>query len=87
VEHYTVLEVEVFDGAEVLLFKLSCCFELGLVDFGIEGIDIGGTFLRGDGAVGDEVCRRHYGCGRQLEVGGLGYVKGKYGVSSCDGEV
>jgi hypothetical protein len=40
-----VLEVEVLEGAEVLLFKLSCCFESGLIDFGIEGVDVGGTFL------------------------------------------
>jgi hypothetical protein len=37
--------------------------------------------------VGDEICRRHYGSGWQLEVGSFGYVKGEYGVSSCDGEV
>jgi hypothetical protein len=39
------LEVEVLEGAEVLLFKLTCCFESGLVDFGIEGIDVSRTFL------------------------------------------
>jgi hypothetical protein len=70
-----------------MLFKLLCCFESGLVDFGVEGVDIGGTFLQGDGAVGDEVGRRHYICGWWLEVGGFSYVKGEYGVSSCDGEV
>jgi hypothetical protein len=82
-----VLEVEVLEGVEVLLFKPSCCFELGLVDFGVEGVDVGGTFLQGDGTAGDEVCQQHYGCGQQLEVGGFGYVKREYGVSSCDGEV
>jgi hypothetical protein len=50
------LEVEVFESAEVLLFKLSCCFESSLVDFGVESIDVGGTFLQGDGAVGYEIC-------------------------------
>jgi hypothetical protein len=39
------LEVEVFEGVEVLLFKLSRCLELSLVDFGVEGIDVGRTFL------------------------------------------
>jgi hypothetical protein len=82
-----VLEVEVLEGMEVLLFKLSCCFEVGLVDFVIEGIDVGGMFLQDNGMARDEVCRQHYRCGRRLEVGGLGYVKGEYGVSSCDGEV
>jgi hypothetical protein len=36
---------------------------------------------------GDEVGRRHYGSGRRLEVSSFSYVKGEYGVSSCDGEV
>jgi hypothetical protein len=40
-----MLEVKVFEGAEVLLFKPSCCFELGLIDFGVEGVDVSGTFL------------------------------------------
>jgi hypothetical protein len=40
-----VLEVEVFQGVEVLLLKPSRCFELSLVDFGVEGIDVSGTFL------------------------------------------
>jgi hypothetical protein len=40
-----VLEVEVFDGVEVLLLKLLGCFESGLVNFGVEGIDVAGTFL------------------------------------------
>jgi hypothetical protein len=39
------LEVEDLEGAEVLLFKPSCYFKSGLVDFGIEGVDVGGTFL------------------------------------------
>jgi hypothetical protein len=39
------LEVEVLEGAEVLLSKPSCCFELSLVDFGVEGIDVGRMFL------------------------------------------
>jgi hypothetical protein len=52
-----VLEVEVLEGAEVLLLKPSCCFESSLVDFGVEGVDVGRTFLQGDGAVGDEVCQ------------------------------
>jgi hypothetical protein len=81
-----MLEVKVLEGAEVLLLKLSCCFESGLVDFGIEGIDVGGTFLQGYGVVGDEVCQQHYGCGWRLEVGGF-YVKREYGVSFCDSEV
>jgi hypothetical protein len=34
-----------------------------------------------------EICCRHYGVRGQLEVGGFGYVKGEYGVSSCNGEV
>jgi hypothetical protein len=41
----TVLEVEVLEGAEVLLLKPSRCFESSLVDFGVEGINVGGTFL------------------------------------------
>jgi hypothetical protein len=36
---------------------------------------------------GDEICHQHYESGWWLEVGGLGYIKGEYGVSSCDGEV
>jgi hypothetical protein len=51
-----MLEVEVLEGAEVLLFKLSDCFELGLVNFGVEGVDVGGTFLQGDGVAGYEIC-------------------------------
>jgi hypothetical protein len=82
-----VLEVKGLEGAEVLLFEVMCCCELGLVDFGIEGIDVGRMFLQGDGVAGDEVCQQHYGCMWWLEVSGLGYVKWKYGVSSCDGEV
>jgi hypothetical protein len=58
-----------------------------LVDFGVEGIDVGGTFLQGDGAARYEVCRRHYGSRWQLKVGGFSYVKGEYRVCSCDGEV
>jgi hypothetical protein len=50
------LEVKVLEGTEVLLFKPLCCFELGWVDFGIEGIDIGRAFLQGDGAAGYEIC-------------------------------
>jgi hypothetical protein len=64
-----------------------CCFEPGLVDFGVECIDIGRTFLQGDGAAGYEVSQWHYGSGQQLEVGGFGYVKREYGVSSCDGQI
>jgi hypothetical protein len=41
-----VLEVKVFEGAEVL-FKPSCCLESSLVDFGVEGIDVGRTFFVG----------------------------------------
>jgi hypothetical protein len=81
------LEVEVFESAEMLLFKLSCCFESSLVDFGVEGVDVGGTFLQGDGAVGYEIHRRHYRSGWWLEISGFSYVKGEYGVSSCDSEV
>jgi hypothetical protein len=62
-------------------------FESGLVNFGIECIDVGGTFLQGDGTAGYGVSRRHYRCGRWLEVCSFGYVKGEYGVSSCDGKV
>jgi hypothetical protein len=58
-----------------------------LVDFGVEGVDVSGTFLQGDSTTGYEVSRRHYGCGWWLEVGSFGYVKREYGVSSCDGEV
>jgi hypothetical protein len=58
-----------------------------LVDFGVEGVDVGGTFLQGDGAMGDEVGCQHYGCGQRLEVCSFSYVKGEYGVSSCDGKV
>jgi hypothetical protein len=36
----TALEVEVFTGAEVLLLKPTRCFESGLVDFGVECIDV-----------------------------------------------
>jgi hypothetical protein len=28
-----------------VLFKLLCCLELSLVDFGVESVDIGGTFV------------------------------------------
>jgi hypothetical protein len=42
-----VLEVEVFEGVEVLLFKPPRCLESSLVNFGVEGIDVGGTFLWG----------------------------------------
>jgi hypothetical protein len=82
-----VLEVEVFESVEVLLFKPSHCLESSLVDFGVESIDVSGTFLQGDGVAGYEICCRYYGCGWQLEVGGLGYVTEEYGVSSCDSEV
>jgi hypothetical protein len=40
-----MLEVEVFEGAEVLLLKPMCHFESGLVDFGVEGVDISRMFL------------------------------------------
>jgi hypothetical protein len=33
-------EVEVFESAEVLLLEPMRCFELGLVDFGVECVDI-----------------------------------------------
>jgi hypothetical protein len=82
-----MLQVKVFEGVEVLLLKLMCHLESGLVDFGVECIDISGSFLQGDGAVGYEVSQQHYGSRWRLEVGGLGYVKGEYGVSSCDSEV
>jgi hypothetical protein len=49
------LEVEVFEGVEVLLLKPMCRFESGLADFGVKGIDVSGTFLQGDGTVGYEV--------------------------------
>jgi hypothetical protein len=39
----------------VLLLKLMCCFEPGLVDFGVECIDVGRTFLQGNGLAGYEV--------------------------------
>jgi hypothetical protein len=39
----------------VLLLKLMCHFELGLVDFGVECADISRTFLQGDGSAGYEV--------------------------------
>jgi hypothetical protein len=51
------LEVEVFESVEVLLLKPMCHFELGLVDFGVECVDDGGTFLQSDGSVGYEVNR------------------------------
>jgi hypothetical protein len=82
-----VLEVKVFEGAKVLLLKLTCHFELGLVDFGVESIDVGRMFLQGDGSVGYEVSQQYYGCGWRLEVGSFGYVKREYGVSSCDGKI
>jgi hypothetical protein len=82
-----VLVVEVLEGAEVLLLKLTCGFESGLVDFGVESVDISGTFLQGDGVAGYEVCRQHYRCGWRLGVGNFGYVKREYGVSFCDGKV
>jgi hypothetical protein len=40
------LEVEAFEGAEVLLLKPTCCFGSGLVDFGVEGVDVGGAFCK-----------------------------------------
>jgi hypothetical protein len=46
----TVLEVKVFESAEVLLLKPTCHFESGLVDFGVECIDVCRTFLQGDGS-------------------------------------
>jgi hypothetical protein len=79
----TALEVKVFEGAEVLLLKLTCYLELGLVDFGVECVDVGGTFLQGNDTVGYD----DYGSGWQLEVCSFGYVKREYGVSSCDGEI
>jgi hypothetical protein len=39
------LEVKVFEGAEVLLLKPMCCFESGLVNFRVEGVDVSRTFL------------------------------------------
>jgi hypothetical protein len=42
-----VLEIKVFEGAEVLLLKLMCCLELRLVEFGVEGVDVSRTFLQG----------------------------------------
>jgi hypothetical protein len=39
------LEIKVFESVEMLLFKPSRCFESSLVDFGVESVDIGGTFL------------------------------------------
>jgi hypothetical protein len=81
-----VLEVEVFESAEVLLLKPMCCLESGLVDFGVEGVDISRTFLQGDGT-GYEGSQQHYRSGWQLEGGSFGYVKWEYGVSSCDGEI
>jgi hypothetical protein len=71
----------------MLFFKPSCCLESSLVDFGLEGIDVGGMFLQGDGAARYKVYRRHYGVRGRLKVGGFGYVKREDGVSSCDGEV
>jgi hypothetical protein len=82
-----VLEVEVFESVEVLLLKPRHRFESGLVDFGVECIDIGGMFLQGDGSAGYEVSRRHYRCGWRLEVCSFNYVKREYGVSSCDGKI
>jgi hypothetical protein len=52
-----VLKVEVFEGVEVLLLKPTCCFESGLVDFGVECVDVSRTFLQGNGAAGYEVRR------------------------------
>jgi hypothetical protein len=83
----TALEVEVFESVEVLLLEPMCSFESGLVDFGVECIDVSGTFLQGNGLAGYEISQQHYGCGWRLEVGGFGYVKREYGVSSCDGEI
>jgi hypothetical protein len=83
----TMLEVEVFEGVKVLLLKPPCRFEPGLVDFGVECIDVSGTFLQGDGLVGYEVSRQYYGCGQRLEVCSFSYVKREYGVSSCDGKI
>jgi hypothetical protein len=40
-----MLKVEVLEGVEVLLFKPSHCFESSLEGFGVEGVDVGGTFL------------------------------------------
>jgi hypothetical protein len=51
-----MLKVKVLEGVEVLLLKPSCCFELGLVDFGVESVDIGRTYLQGDVAAGYEIC-------------------------------
>jgi hypothetical protein len=34
-----------FEGAEVLLLKPTWHFESGLVDFGIEDVDVSGAFL------------------------------------------
>jgi hypothetical protein len=80
-------KVKVFESVEVLLLELTCHFELGLVDLGVEGIDVGETFLQGDGMAGYEVSQQHYGSGWRLEVGSFAYVKREYGVSSCDSEV
>jgi hypothetical protein len=71
----------------VLLLKPTHHFESGLVDFGVECVDVSGMFLQGNGAVAYEVRRGHYGSGWWLEVGGFGYVKREYGVSSCDGKI
>jgi hypothetical protein len=45
-----MLEVEVFENVKVLLLKPTCCFEVGLVDFRVKCVDVGGTFLQDDGS-------------------------------------